>query len=92
MTELLNTLLKISLAICWQRSLLRACSAPGLMRGALRQARFARERFLPPDYAESKTTLYEQVDPRFRECFGKQRSSTIRADHPDCKLNGARYT
>jgi hypothetical protein len=52
------------------------------MREALLQARFARERFLPPDYAEFKAAQYEQVDPRFRECFGKQRSSTIRPDHP----------
>ena len=33
-----------------------------------------------PDYAEFKAALYEQVDPRFREYFGKQRATTIRLD------------
>ena len=33
-----------------------------------------------PDYAEFKAALYEQVDPRFREYFGKQRVATIRLD------------
>ena len=33
-----------------------------------------------PDYAEFKATLYEQVDPRFREYFGKQRKAIIRLD------------
>ncbi len=33
-----------------------------------------------PDYAEFKAALYEQVDPRFREYFGKGRESTIRLD------------
>ncbi|MEO8144479.1 MAG: DUF3179 domain-containing protein [Betaproteobacteria bacterium] len=33
-----------------------------------------------PDYAEFKAALYEQVDPRFREYFGKERKSTIRLD------------
>ncbi len=33
-----------------------------------------------PDYAEFKAALYEQIDPRFREYFGKQRKSIIRLD------------
>ena len=33
-----------------------------------------------PDYAEFKAALYEQVDPRFREYFGKERKSAIRLD------------
>ena len=33
-----------------------------------------------PDYAEFKAALYEQVDPRFREYFGKQRTAIIRLD------------
>ena len=33
-----------------------------------------------PDYAEFKAALYEQVDPRFREYFGKGRKSVIRLD------------
>lgn len=33
-----------------------------------------------PDYAEFKAALYEQVDPRFREYFGKGRKATIRLD------------
>jgi hypothetical protein len=33
-----------------------------------------------PDYAEFKAELYEQIDPRFREYFGKQRAATIRLD------------
>jgi hypothetical protein len=33
-----------------------------------------------PDYAEFKASLYEQVDPRFREYFGKQRQAIIRLD------------
>lgn len=33
-----------------------------------------------PDYAEFKAALYEQVDPRFREYFGKGRKTTIRLD------------
>ena len=33
-----------------------------------------------PDYAEFKATLYEQIDPRFREYFGKGRKSSIRLD------------
>ena len=33
-----------------------------------------------PDYAEFKAVLYEQVDPRFREYFGKQRRAIIRLD------------
>ncbi len=33
-----------------------------------------------PDYAEFKASLYEQVDPRFREYFGKGRKATIRLD------------
>jgi len=33
-----------------------------------------------PDYAEFKAALYEQVDPRFREYFGKGRKTAIRLD------------
>ena len=33
-----------------------------------------------PDYAEFKAALYEQVDPRFREYFGKERKTIIRLD------------
>lgn len=33
-----------------------------------------------PDYAEFKAGLYEQIDPRFREYFGKGRRSLIRLD------------
>ena len=33
-----------------------------------------------PDYAEFKAALYEQVDPRFREYFGKDRNAIIRLD------------
>ena len=33
-----------------------------------------------PDYAEFKAGLYEQVDPRFREYFGKGRKTVIRLD------------
>jgi hypothetical protein len=33
-----------------------------------------------PDYAEFKAALYEQVDPRFREYFAKERKATIRLD------------
>lgn len=33
-----------------------------------------------PDYAEFKAALYEQIDPRFREYFGKGRRTTIRLD------------
>jgi hypothetical protein len=33
-----------------------------------------------PDYAEFKAGLYEQVDPRFRDYFGKGRKATIRLD------------
>jgi hypothetical protein len=32
------------------------------------------------DYAEFKAALYEQVDPRFREYFGKGRKAAIRLD------------
>jgi len=32
------------------------------------------------DYAEFKAALYEQVDPRFREYFGKERKALIRLD------------
>ncbi len=41
---------------------------------------WAREPGEHPDYAEFKAALYEQVDPRFREYFGKGRKSTIRLD------------
>jgi hypothetical protein len=33
-----------------------------------------------PDYAEFKAALYEQIDPRFREHFGRDRKSAIRLD------------
>lgn len=33
-----------------------------------------------PDYAEFKAALYEQLDPRFREYFGKERKTIIRLD------------
>jgi hypothetical protein len=33
-----------------------------------------------PDYAEFKAALYEQVDPRFREYFGRERKTMIRLD------------
>jgi hypothetical protein len=33
-----------------------------------------------PDYAEFKAALYEQIDPRFREYFGRGRKSLIRLD------------
>ena len=41
---------------------------------------WAREPGEHPDYAEFKAALYEQVDPRFREYFGKERESIIRLD------------
>ena len=41
---------------------------------------WAREPGEHPDYAEFKAALYEQVDPRFREYFGKGRKSIIRLD------------
>ena len=41
---------------------------------------WAREPGEHPDYAEFKAALYEQIDPRFREYFGKGRKSTIRLD------------
>ena len=41
---------------------------------------WAREPDEHPDYAEFKAALYEQVDPRFREYFGKGRKATIRLD------------
>ena len=41
---------------------------------------WSRQREDHPDYAEFKAALYEQVDPRFREYFGKQRPSIIRLD------------
>lgn len=33
-----------------------------------------------PDYAEFKASLYEQVDPRFREYFARDRKTVIRLD------------
>jgi hypothetical protein len=33
-----------------------------------------------PDYAEFKASLYEQVDPRFREYFARDRKAAIRLD------------
>ena len=33
-----------------------------------------------PDYADFKAALYEQIDPRFREYFGRGRKSIIRLD------------
>jgi hypothetical protein len=33
-----------------------------------------------PDYAEFKAGLYEQIDPRFREYFGRERKTIIRLD------------
>lgn len=41
---------------------------------------WAREPGEHPDYAEFKAALYEQVDPRFREYFGKERKAVIRLD------------
>jgi hypothetical protein len=41
---------------------------------------WARAPALHPDYAEFKAALYEQVDPRFREYFGKERKAIIRLD------------
>ena len=41
---------------------------------------WAREPGEHPDYAEFKAALYEQIDPRFREYFGKQRKAIIRLD------------
>jgi len=41
---------------------------------------WAREPGEHPDYAEFKAALYEQVDPRFREYFGRQRKSIVRLD------------
>ena len=41
---------------------------------------WARESGEHPDFAEFKAALYEQVDPRFREYFGKNRKSIIRLD------------
>jgi len=41
---------------------------------------WAREPGEHPDYAEFKAALYEQVDPRFREYFGKGRKTAIRLD------------
>ena len=33
-----------------------------------------------PDYPEFKAGLYEQIDPRFREYFGRERKTIIRLD------------
>ena len=41
---------------------------------------WAREPGEHPDYAEFKAALYEQVDPRFREYFGRERKTIIRLD------------
>lgn len=41
---------------------------------------WARQPAEHPDYAEFKAALYEQVDPRFREYFGKGRKTSIRLD------------
>jgi len=38
------------------------------------------ERGAHPDYAEFKAGLYEQIDPRFREYFGKKPRADIRLD------------
>ena len=47
---------------------------------ALYEWLWAREPGEYPDYAEFKAALYEQVDPRFREYFGKGRKTVIRLD------------
>jgi len=41
---------------------------------------WAREPGEHPDYAELKAALYEQIDPRFREYFAKERKAIIRLD------------
>ena len=38
---------------------------------------WAREPDDYPDYAEFKAALYEQVDPRFREYFGRDRKAAL---------------
>lgn len=41
---------------------------------------WSRQREEHPDYGEFKAALYEQVDPRFREYFGRDRRALIRQD------------